>query len=97
MMHALKIRLRQVEGAALRALGLAERRGFRVVSLTLDPCGPDSQRLSLVVASPNRSVQVLGRQLERLYDVLEVVLDAAADDQPRTVSTPPMAVAVGAR
>ena len=72
MIHAISIRIRPAEGATLRALGLAERRGFRVLSLNLEPGDASGQQLSMVVTSPDRSVEVLGRQLERLYDVEDV-------------------------
>lgn len=92
MMHALMIELRRAEGAALRALGLAERRGFRVLSMSLSPQDADTQRLDLLVTSPERSVEVLGRQLERLYDVLEVVIQRPA--RRHNTETAPVAVGV---
>jgi acetolactate synthase II small subunit len=85
MNHAIHIRMRSAEGAAIRAMGLAERRGFQVVSLTLEPSGADAQQLHMVVASPDRCAQLLGRQLERLYDVMDVAVSAVGAARPQPV------------
>jgi acetolactate synthase II small subunit len=91
-MHAISIRIRPAEGAALRALGLTERRGFRVLSMNLEPGDESSQQLSMLVTSSDRSVQVLGRQLERLYDVEDVSVNPAETAVQQPV---PMRVVAG--
>jgi acetolactate synthase regulatory subunit len=68
-------------------MGLAERRGFRLVSAHLQDAVGGCQLLSLVLHSPARSVHTLKKQIERLHDVLEariVASDAmaSADSQP---------------
>ena len=78
MNHAIELRLRAAEGALVRALGLAERRGFQLESVNVEK-DSESQRLRLVVSSPTRSIDVLQRQLERLHDVIDVVI---ASDRP---------------
>ncbi|MDW8478847.1 MAG: ACT domain-containing protein [Xanthomonadales bacterium] len=77
MHHRLSLRLRPAEGAVLRVLGSIERRGFAIE-------GIESRRengwIGLAVAlSGERSVEVLARQLARLYDVLAVEIEAAPD------------------
>lgn len=85
MNHALQIRLRLAEGSVIRTLGLAERRGFRLVSCHLQDAVGGCQLLNLVLHSPSRSVHTLKRQIERLHDVLEariIASDAFAERTP---------------
>ncbi|WP_191621127.1 ACT domain-containing protein [Marinihelvus fidelis] len=73
--HQLDLRLRAVEGAVVRALGLIERRGFRLLACEVaDACEDGQARfqaMSVRVRS-DRPAELLKRQLERLYDVLQV-------------------------
>ena len=78
MNHRLQLRIRPVEGSLIRALGLAERRGFQLVSVSFQGLVDAAHVLELVVRSPDRPVAVLGRQLARLHDVLEVMIAAPA-------------------
>jgi len=85
MNHALKLQIRNIEGALIRALGTAERRGFRVLGVELNSRKKDFSQLYLTVHSTDRCVQQLKHQLERLHDVMDVsviaepvVLTAAA-------------------
>lgn len=80
MRHHLQIQLRAGEGAVLRAIGLVERRGFRLESMRLAEVAGASQRLDLDVSS-ERPAELLKRQLERLHDVLSVELEAARRPQ----------------
>lgn len=91
MNHAIELRLRAAEGSIIRALGLAERRGFTLERLQVDKCA-DDQLLQLVVSSPSRPVEVLQRQLEKLQDVVDVVI---MNEKPMNVPTFTQAVSGG--
>ena len=93
MNHAIQIRLRSCEGAFLRTLGMTERRGFRLLSANLQSQEDDYQQLSLVISSPDRSVEVLKRQLDRLHDVIDVMV--VAGDALAYQLTPDTRLAVG--
>ena len=71
--------LRRVEGALVRTLGLIERRGFAVTSISTSP-EQSGQQLEIIleVESTDRSVEVLIRQVARLLDVC-VVAPAPAE------------------
>ncbi len=71
MRHKLRIQLRVCEGAIIRALGLIERRGFRLDAVTVGEAQGDGQSMDVVV-SGDRSPDLLQRQLERLHDVSRV-------------------------
>lgn len=76
----LLLTLHAVEGSVIRAIGLAERRGWTLAGLELTPAGGDLQRLRLDLEprQDSRNVEVLKRQLERLYDVERVDLPVHA-------------------
>lgn len=69
--HQLELRLRAVEGAVVRALGLVERRGFRLLACDVTEPRDGGQTMTIRVRS-ERPVELLKRQLERLHDVLQV-------------------------
>lgn len=75
MNHTMKLTIRRVEGAMIRALGLIERRGFAVTSINATEDEP-AQQLELIIGlrSADRSVDVLARQIEKLFDVCSVSL-----------------------
>lgn len=75
MNHTMKLTIRRVEGAMIRALGLIERRGFAVTSINATENEPGHQ-LELIIGlrSADRSVDVLARQVEKLFDVCSVSL-----------------------
>jgi acetolactate synthase regulatory subunit len=75
--HTLKIQLRCCEGAVLRALGLMERRGYRLESCTVSEAQGDGQAMHVCVAS-ERPSELLRKQLERLHDVLWVEISQPA-------------------
>ena len=61
------------EGAVVRVLGLVERRGFSLCSLTMEECsGGASMTLDLEPRDPSRRVDVLARQICRLIHVHSV-------------------------
>ena len=76
MNHALKLQIRNIEGALIRALGTAERRGFRVLGVELNSRKADFSQLFLTVHSADRCVQQLKHQLERLHDITDVSIIA---------------------
>ena len=92
MNHAIQIRIRPSEGSFLRTIGMTERRGFRLLSANLQSDVGGCHQLSLVVSSPNRSVEVLKRQLERLYDVIDVMVTASDALASQAASEAPVAV-----
>jgi len=73
MNQTLHIRLRNVEGAVIRALGLIERRGYSLDNCTVSQAQGDDRRMEVGVRS-SRPGDLLKRQLERLHDVLHVEL-----------------------
>jgi acetolactate synthase regulatory subunit len=74
MKHTLQIQIHAREGAVLRTLGLAERRGFRLEHLHVAEAQGDGQAMRLTVSS-DRSITLLKRQLERLHDVIWVEIE----------------------
>lgn len=77
MNYTLDIQLSGCEGSVIRALGLIERRGYRLLTCSLDEADPKGQKMQVSVAS-SRPGDLLKRQLERLHDVLQVELTANA-------------------
>lgn len=75
MNRTLEVSLSRAEGAIVRTLGLIERRGFIVHSVTTRS---DSHSESLVlrveVGSRGRPIEVLVRQILRLFDVRNALL-----------------------
>lgn len=77
MSQRLNFRLRPTEGSVLRVLGSVERRGFSLEHIESRRSG--NAVLLSVAVSGERPVEVLIRQLERLYDVLSVELEPCPD------------------
>ena len=77
-MHRLMIRLTDLEGALLRLLGTAERRGWRPVNLSASRWG-DQMTVDLTVRGEG-SVDLLTRQLGRLHEVADVRYAALAEE-----------------
>ncbi|HEY0502301.1 MAG TPA: ACT domain-containing protein [Lysobacter sp.] len=70
MRYRLDLLLRPIEGALLRTIGLAERRGF--APLAIEGAPVDGQwRLQLIVDG-TRSPETLQRLMEKNYDCLAV-------------------------
>jgi len=82
MKHRIHIQLRVCEGAVIRALGLIERRGFRLDAVSVGEAQGDGQSMDVVV-SGDRSPDLLQRQLERLLDVSRVEQDKNAGPEPQ--------------
>ena len=75
MNHTMTLTIQRVEGALIRALGLIERRGFAVTSIDASADEAAQQmELTIEVRSSGRSVDVLARQIEKLFDVRSVAL-----------------------
>jgi len=77
MNYTLDIQLSGCEGSVIRALGLIERRGYRLINCSLDEADSKGQKMQVSVAS-SRPGDLLKRQLERLHDVLQVELKSSA-------------------
>ena len=71
MSDTLRIRLSGIEGSVLRALGLIERRGYRLLKCHVAEADDNGQMMEVSVTS-SRPGDLLKRQLERLHDVLHV-------------------------
>ena len=70
MNRTIEISLERAEGAIIRAIGLIERRGFAVTSIsTIAGTAAGLLGLRLEVASRGRPYDVLIRQIEKLFDV----------------------------
>jgi acetolactate synthase II small subunit len=76
MNYTLHVRLSGCEGSVIRALGLIERRGYRLIKCVVSEPDEDGQDMQVSVTS-GRSGDLLKRQLERLHDVLTVELKSA--------------------
>jgi acetolactate synthase regulatory subunit len=76
MEYTLQIRLKDCFGATIRALGMMERRGYRLKTCSLGEPDGSSRDLEVTVVS-TRQGDLLKRQLERLHDVLSVELKSA--------------------
>jgi acetolactate synthase II small subunit len=76
MNYTLNVQLSGCEGSVIRALGLIERRGYRLVKCSVSESNDDGQDMQVSVTS-SRSGDLLKRQLERLHDVLSVELKPA--------------------
>lgn len=73
MKRNIECEIAQTEGSLIRVLGVIERRGYRLQQLQVRPAGPDSFQLSFSIES-TRDVSILVKQLERLFDVRDVLL-----------------------
>ena len=73
MHYTLRIQLSSVEGAVVRALGLAERRGFSLIKCSVSESDGTGRTMEVSVSS-TRPGDLLKRQLERLHDIYHVEL-----------------------
>jgi acetolactate synthase II small subunit len=91
-MLELNLLLANAEGALVRVLGLIERRGFRLGTMSTRPT-PHGLQLTLSIAGDSRPADILLRQIRRLHDVLEAALDVArpAFTLPASAIAPPIA------
>jgi acetolactate synthase-1/3 small subunit len=81
MTSILHFQLDRAEGSLQRLIGLIERRGFEIDHMTVG--GHDASTRSLAVGvrarDAGRCVDVLGRQIDRLYGVRRT---SAAGEEP---------------
>ena len=77
MQYRLDLVLHPAEGALLRVIGMAERRGFAPRAIAGAPNAADAGRwhLQLVVDS-TRPPETLRRQIEKIYDCVSVRISA---------------------
>ena len=81
MTHTIHCEIDRADGSLLRLIGLIERRGFDVASLDMETSagahGASHRRIAVGVMprDDGRDVQVLGRQIDRLYGVRRVDAD----------------------
>lgn len=68
----IRLQLKAIEGAFLRSIGTAERRGFKIAEARFGPATEGQQTLELWLEPNGRAVDVLTRQLARLHDVIQV-------------------------
>ena len=73
MSDTLHLELDHVEGALPRVIGLIERRGFIIDALSMRT-GNQGRVLSLMLRArdASRCIDVLGRQLDRLYGLRRI-------------------------
>lgn len=71
MTHRISIHLRRVDGALVRLLGLAERRGYPPVELSAEPAGQKVHHVCMTVAA-DHGIDPLIHQLNKLYDVQHI-------------------------
>ena len=71
----LRISLHDAEGALLRVLGTAERRGFRILALHAECTDGNGCELAMTLAG-TRDAALLARQLGRLHEVRAVRVGA---------------------
>lgn len=80
MNHTLRMSIHKVEGAMIRLLGLIERRGFSVTAMNAHSDESTQQvEITLQLRSCGRSVDILTRQIEKLYDVRSVACLTAGE------------------
>jgi acetolactate synthase-1/3 small subunit len=71
-MNTLHLELDGADGSLLRLIGLIERRGFFIDRIEMDrPDNRGARKIALGVRArdAHRCVEVLGRQIDRLYGV----------------------------
>ncbi len=80
MNHTLRMNIHKVEGALIRLLGLIERRGFAVTAMNAHSDDASQQvEITVHLHSAGRSVDILARQIEKLYDVRSVACLTAGE------------------
>ncbi|MCW4454548.1 hypothetical protein OK348_07035 [Flavobacterium sp. MXW15] len=77
MQYRLDLVLKPVEGALLRVIGMAERRGFAPCAISGAPDAGDAGRWHLqLLVSGGRPPETLCRQLEKVHDCESVRITA---------------------
>ncbi len=89
MSRCLHLRMKATEGALLRVIGTAERRGFRVAGISTSGDEHDPVlRVKLSLAEGPRALELLRSQLAKLYDV--VGFDTPAANEPIAATASPV-------
>jgi len=85
MKHILKVDFEAEEGALLRLLGVVQRRGFAVISITMPESADllNTAHLTLMPLQVYYRIEVLQRQIEKLHEVRAVTL--VTPKPPRSV------------
>jgi acetolactate synthase-1/3 small subunit len=70
MSKTIHVELDRAEGSLLRVIGLIERRGFNIDGMMMEDAG-DNRTMAIHVSprDATRHVDVLNRQIDRLYGV----------------------------
>ncbi len=77
MQYRLDLVLIPAEGALLRVIGMAERRGFAPRAIAGAPNAADAGRWHLqMVVDSSRPPETLCRQIEKIYDCVSVRISA---------------------
>ena len=77
MQYRLDLVLVPAEGALLRVIGMAERRGFAPRAIAGAPDAADAGRWHLqLVVDGSRPPETLCRQIEKIYDCVSVRISA---------------------
>ncbi|KAG1353836.1 hypothetical protein G6F61_014628 [Rhizopus arrhizus] len=77
MHYRLDLVLHPAEGALLRVIGMAERRGFAPRAISGAPVAADDGRWHLqLVVDGQRPAETLCRQIEKIYDCVSVQVTA---------------------
>lgn len=83
MQYRLDLVLHPAEGALLRVIGMAERRGFAPRAITGAPVAADDGRWHLqLVVDGQRPAETLCRQIEKIYDCVSVQVTAVEGVSP---------------
>ncbi|MEG2802595.1 ACT domain-containing protein [Stenotrophomonas sp.] len=81
MQYRLDLVLVPAEGALLRVIGMAERRGFAPRAIAGAPNAADQGRWHLqMVVDSSRPPETLCRQIEKIYDCVSVRVSALEPD-----------------
>ncbi|WP_282296116.1 MULTISPECIES: ACT domain-containing protein [unclassified Stenotrophomonas] len=80
MQYRLDLVLAPAEGALLRVIGMAERRGFAPRAIAGAPNAADDGRWHLqLVVDGSRPPETLCRQIEKIYDCVSVRISALGE------------------
>lgn len=80
MTHTLTIRIADREGALVRLIGLIERRGYEICAMakSAPAAGMAEINVDVTARGGERRIDVLMRQVSRLFDVISVQQPIAA-------------------
>ena len=86
-MTVLHLHVDRAEGSLQRLIGLIERRGFEIDHMTVGEHDEDTRSLAVGVRARDagRCVDILGRQIDRLYGVRRTTAERAEEPYHRGV------------